>query len=75
MTIRFRCRHCEAEMGVLASSSNETIRKLHQFEIGEVDDYIETTKDGDTVVHCICEHCEDSLRRFPDYYALNKWLQ
>lgn len=75
MTIRFRCRHCETEIGTLASSTSETIRKLHQFEIGEVDDYIEMNRDGDTIVHCICEHCEESLRQFPDYHALNKWLQ
>lgn len=75
MTIRFRCRHCETEIGTLPTGTPETIRKLQQFEIGEVDDYIELKKNGDTIVHCICEHCENSLRQFPDYYALNKWLQ
>ncbi len=75
MTIRYRCRHCETEMGTLPFDGEETVRKLHQFEIGEVDDYIEKTKEGDTIVHSICEHCEDSLRQFPNYYALKQWLQ
>lgn len=75
MTIRFRCRHCETEIGTVHASTNETIRRLQQFEIGAVDDYVEVKKNGDTIVHCICEQCEDSLRQFPDYHALNKWLQ
>lgn len=41
MPVRYRCRHCETEIGRLPFDAEETIRKLHQFEIGEIDDYIE----------------------------------
>lgn len=75
MPVRYRCRHCETEIGTLPFDGDETIRKLHLFEVGEVDDYIEKDENGNTTVHCICEHCENSLRQFPDYYALKKWLQ
>lgn len=75
MTVRYKCRHCEMEIATLPFDADETIRKLHKFEVGEVDDYIEKGKDGETTVHCICEQCEDSLRQFPNYHALNKWLQ
>lgn len=75
MPVRYRCRHCETEIGTLPFDADETIRKLHQFEVGEVDDYVEKDEQGHTTVHCICEHCEDSLRQFPDYLALKKWLQ
>ncbi|RHW31744.1 DUF2757 family protein [Lysinibacillus yapensis] len=75
MPVRYRCRHCETEMGTLPFDGDDTIRKLHLFEVGEIDDYIEKNEQGDTTVHSICEHCEDSLRQFPDYYALKKWLQ
>lgn len=75
MPVRYRCRHCETEIGTLPFDADETIRKLHQFEVGEVDDYIEKDERGQTIVHCICEHCEDSLRQFPDYYSLKNWLQ
>lgn len=75
MPVRYRCRHCETEIGTLPFDADETIRKLHQFEVGEVDDYVEKDERGHTTVHCICEHCEDSLRQFPDYLALKKWLQ
>ena len=75
MPVRYRCRHCETEIGRLPFDAEETIRKLHQFEVGEVDDYIEKNERGETIVHSICEHCEDSLRQFPDYHALKNWLQ
>ncbi|KGR87940.1 anti-sigma-F factor Fin [Lysinibacillus odysseyi] len=75
MPVRYRCRHCETEIGRLPFDAEETIRKLHLFEIGEIDDYIEKDARGETIVHSICEHCEDSLRQFPDYHALKNWLQ
>ena len=77
MPIRYRCRHCNTEIGVLPFDSDEpeTIRKLHLFEIGEIDDYIEKNERGEMTVQSICEHCQESLRQFPDYYALKKWLQ
>lgn len=75
LVIRYRCRHCETEIGTLPFDGEETIRKLHQLEIGEIDDYIDKDARGDTIIHTICEHCEDSLRQFPNYYSLKQWLQ
>ena len=75
MPIRYRCRHCTAEMGSLPFDAEKTIHKLHLFEIGEMDEFVEKNARGETIVHSICEHCEQSLRQFPDYYALKKWLQ
>ncbi|AHN20109.1 anti-sigma-F factor Fin family protein [Lysinibacillus sphaericus] len=75
MAIRYRCRHCEVEIGTLPFDADDTIRKLHIFELGEADDYVEKNQHGETTVHCICEQCEDSLRQYPDYHALNKWIQ
>ncbi|MER1987663.1 MAG: anti-sigma-F factor Fin [Solibacillus sp.] len=75
MPIRYCCRHCQAEIGTLPFDADKTITKLHQFEIGEIDDYIGKNGQGETVVHSICEQCEESLRQFPDYHALKRWLQ
>ncbi|MBD8034846.1 MULTISPECIES: anti-sigma-F factor Fin [Solibacillus] len=75
MPVRYLCRHCKVEIGTLPFEAEETIKKIHLFEIGEIDDYLEKNERGETTVHSICEHCEESLRQFPDYYALKKWLQ
>lgn len=74
MPIRYRCRHCQVEIGTLPFDASQTPR-LHQFEIGEIDDYIEQNEQGETTVHSICEQCEESLRQFPNYHALKRWLQ
>lgn len=75
MPIKYCCRYCQVELGTLPFDADGMITKLHQFEIGEIDDYIEKNEQGETTVHSICEQCEQSLRQFPNYYALKRWLQ
>ncbi|KAA0941013.1 anti-sigma-F factor Fin family protein [Sporosarcina sp. ANT_H38] len=76
MAIRYTCRHCETEIGTLPfESAKETVLLLHQMNEAEAEHFLAYEKDGALTVRCICEQCEQSLQRFPDYYALNKWLQ
>jgi hypothetical protein len=75
MTVHYRCRYCEVEIGTLPLKDEEALQKLHLFEVGEIDDYIGKNSQGETIVHSICEHCEESVKQYPDYYALKKWLQ
>jgi len=76
MAIRYKCRHCETEIGTLPfESAKETILQLQKMDEGEEERYLTYEQDGELTVRCICEQCEQSLQRFPDYYTLNKWLQ
>ncbi len=75
MAIRYRCRHCNTEIGVLPFDSEESIRKLHQLNEQDAKEFIRHEQNGDKTVESICEHCEDSLKKFPNYYALKNWLQ
>lgn len=76
MAIRYTCRHCETEIGTLPfESAKETVLLLHKMNEAEAEHFLAYEKDGELTVRCICEQCEQSLQRFPDYYALNKWLQ
>lgn len=75
MPIRYKCRHCNTEIGQLPTSAKETVKRLRLFEIGEMDDFVYSDVKGNTTIHCICEQCEASLREFPNYYSLRKWLQ
>ena len=76
MAIRYTCRHCETEIGTLPFESvKETVLLLQKIDKGEVEHFLTYEKDGELTVRCICEQCEQSLQRFPDYYTLNKWLQ
>ena len=75
VTIHYRCRYCEQQLGTLPFKNKETIQKIHQLEIGEIDDYVDADSQGDIVVQCICEQCEQAMRSFPNYYAMKRWLQ
>lgn len=76
MPIRYKCRHCETEIGQLPLDSIDDLF-LQQNDITpeEQDIYIKHGAEGDYTVQCICEECQNSLQQFPNYYALKKWIQ
>lgn len=76
MPIRYKCRHCETEIGQLPFDSIDSQFLLkHEIKPDEQHIYIENGADGDYTVQCICEECQSSLQKFPNYYALKKWIQ
>lgn len=76
MAIRYKCRHCETEIGSLPfETAQGTILLLQKMDEEEEERFLTYEMDGELTVRCICEHCEQSLRSFPDYYSLRKWLQ
>ena len=75
MPLRYKCRHCETELGQIPYDTVDTMKRLQLTEVGEIDEFIELDAKGDATVQCICEHCEDSLRQFPHYHSLKKWIQ
>ena len=76
MAIRYKCRHCETEIGSLPfESARDMVLLLQKMDEVEEEHFLAYEKDGALTVRCICEQCEQSLRRFPDYYSLSKWLQ
>jgi len=76
MPIRYKCRHCETEIGQLPFDRIDD-QFLHKHELTQEDQhiYIKNGAEGDYTVQCICEECQDSLQKFPNYYALKKWIQ
>lgn len=76
VTIRYHCRHCETEIGSLPfESAQEALQLLQKLDETEEERFLTFGKDGALTVRCICEQCENSLQKFPDYYTFNKWLQ
>jgi len=74
--IRYRCRHCETEIGEIPLDSAEDVMSRLQLHAKEDSgNYLSVDPDGGTTISCICEECQQSLSRNPDYYALHKWLQ
>jgi hypothetical protein len=76
VAIHYNCRHCGAHVGSLerqSLSSNQLgFESLTQEERKEMLNY---DGNGDIHVKTICEDCQESLERNPDYHALHTFLQ
>ncbi|PIC63674.1 hypothetical protein CSV79_10590 [Sporosarcina sp. P13] len=73
--IRYSCSHCDTEIGSISLDAAEAVLcQIKSLDEGEKDSFLSVNDEG-THIRCICEHCEQSLKAFPDYYTLKKWLQ
>jgi hypothetical protein len=75
MAIRVKCRHCKTEMGHLSGQSALQHGRVKQMREEFAEEFITQDEEGTLTVTSICEHCEQSLRDNPNYYAIQKWIQ
>ncbi|MDV6378971.1 DUF2757 family protein [Sporosarcina sp. GW1-11] len=73
--IRYSCSHCDTEIGSIPLDAAEAILyQIKNLDKGEKRSFLSVNDEG-MRIRCICEQCEQSLKTFPDYYTLKKWLQ
>ena len=69
MAIHYHCRHCGMKLGTIEQVSVEADRlgftKLTDEERQEIITYNEN---GDLHIKSICEDCQESLQKNPEYY-------
>jgi hypothetical protein len=69
MAIHYDCRHCGTRLGTIEQSFGEAERlgftKLTDEERQEMLTYNEN---GDLHIKSICEDCQESLQKNPEYY-------
>jgi len=75
MTIRVKCRHCKTEMGHLTDRSALDHGRVQQMREEFAEEFITQDEKGTLNVTSICEHCENTLRENPNYYAMQNWIQ
>lgn len=69
MSIHYHCRHCGIKLGTLDQSLVETERLgLHTLNDEERQEMVTYASNGDIQIKTICEDCQESLLRNPDYY-------
>lgn len=74
--IRYSCSHCSTEIGSIPfESAKETISQMNGWSEKEKQSFLSVDRDGSLHIKCICEHCEQSLKQFPERYVLQNWLQ
>ncbi|WP_445492792.1 anti-sigma-F factor Fin family protein [Niallia sp. 03133] len=69
MAIHYHCRHCGVNIGTIDSKSVETSRLgLHVLTDEDRSEMINYSADGEVYIKSICEDCQESLTKHPDYY-------
>ena len=69
MAIHYHCRHCGVTLGTLDNNSIESERLgFHKLNDEERHDMISYSYNGDLQIKSICEDCQESLERNPEFY-------
>ncbi|MFD1849259.1 anti-sigma-F factor Fin family protein [Oceanobacillus bengalensis] len=76
MSIVYKCRHCGHEVGKLENQVIDTsLLGFEQLSVQEKREMIQYQDNGDVFVRTICENCEESLGRYPEYHELDFFIQ
>ncbi|MDQ0273097.1 anti-sigma-F factor Fin family protein [Cytobacillus purgationiresistens] len=69
MAIHYYCRHCDTKLGSIEEKSVHAEHLgFHKLNDEERQDMISYNSSGDMQVKAICEDCQESLERNPDYH-------
>lgn len=70
MAFHYYCRHCSTKIGTLdADAIHISQLGFHMLTDKERQEMIHYDSSGDIIVKCICEDCQESLEKNPNYYA------
>ncbi|MBV6686142.1 anti-sigma-F factor Fin family protein [Rossellomorea marisflavi] len=75
MAIHYQCRHCGTKVGTLTHAFNSETLGLDRLSDEERLHMIHYRNDGDIEIKTICEDCQESLERYPDYHGLDHIIQ
>lgn len=69
MAIHYHCRHCGTKLGSIEQTSihSETLG-LHKLTDQERQEMVSYEPTGDIHIKAICEDCQETLERNPDYH-------
>ncbi|WP_203364423.1 anti-sigma-F factor Fin family protein [Bacillus sp. REN10] len=76
MAIHYVCRHCHTLVGSLDQSVVSTKQLgFHTLTDQERADMIQYGQDGTIKIQTICEDCQESLERNPDFHQYDSFIQ
>lgn len=69
MAIKYHCRHCGVQIGTIDNISIQSERLgIDKLTDEERIDMVSYDSSGDVNIKSICEDCQESLLRNPEYY-------
>ncbi|WP_041085326.1 anti-sigma-F factor Fin family protein [Jeotgalibacillus soli] len=76
MAIHYDCRHCGNSVGKLEMPSIHAEKLgIHKLSNEERQNMVSYTSEGHVKIQTICEDCQESLERNPDYHELDQFIQ
>ncbi|KSU57829.1 peptide ABC transporter permease [[Bacillus] enclensis] len=76
MAIHYHCRHCGTNVGTISNMSVHSEQLgIHKLTEEERLNMVQYQDNGDIHVRTICEDCQESLQRNPDYHQLDYIIQ
>ncbi|WP_227397266.1 anti-sigma-F factor Fin family protein [Jeotgalibacillus aurantiacus] len=76
MAVYYHCRHCGNEVGAIDTQLVDAKRLgIHSLSAEERKSMISYTNEGHVNIQTICEDCQESLERNPDFHELDQFIQ
>ncbi|MFD2761406.1 anti-sigma-F factor Fin [Lentibacillus juripiscarius] len=76
MPIIYQCRHCGHKIGQLDQQMvDASMLGLDQLSVEDRQDMVNYQENGDIQIKSICESCEESLGKNPQYHELDHFIQ
>jgi Protein of unknown function (DUF2757) len=76
LAIHYHCRHCGTTVGTISNKSVHSEQLgIHKLTEEERMHMVQYQNNGDIHVRTICEDCQESLERNPDYHQLDYIIQ
>ncbi|HLR74790.1 MAG TPA: anti-sigma-F factor Fin family protein [Virgibacillus sp.] len=76
MSIVYKCRHCGHVIGKIEQNVVDTsMLGWDQLSADDKKEMIQYNVNGDIHIKAICENCEESLGRHPEYHELDYFIQ
>jgi hypothetical protein len=75
MVVQYFCRRCGTDIGRIDHKEMSYSRLgFNNLSLEERMEMLHYETNGDLHVKVICEDCQESLERYPDYHALHTFL-
>ncbi|RXZ79275.1 DUF2757 family protein [Paenibacillaceae bacterium] len=76
MAVKYICRHCKSELGLLMADDISEIRLgFHSLTPEERSDIIAYNPNGDVTVKVVCDYCREAIEANPELLLVTNPLQ
>ncbi|MTT32988.1 DUF2757 family protein [Terrilactibacillus sp. BCM23-1] len=76
MNIIYKCRHCGAKIGSIRSDHiEESTLGFDHLTDHERQEMIQSNQEGQIQVMAICEDCQETLDKYPEYHQWETFIQ